>query len=195
MLKIKEAQTYSLSDQIKIRDEVILKAKHALISSNRAQERELMPGSRNGSLSSRQGSKDESPVRRMLNQSPSAKEITILLQDERIVSLEEIVRQNSLLPPIIGNNLLKERMQSNNPHGAHYAFSSVKKRTEYQSVGGVRRKGMHQNQVLLKKGLNLPQVKTAQSNQYLSPSKGGNFPPNHLMSRDYNSVVQKNHHN
>ena len=48
-----------------------------------------------------------------------------MLVDDRIVSLEDIVRQNSLLPPIIGNNVLKERMQSNNPHSAHYAFSSV----------------------------------------------------------------------
>ena len=35
MLKIKEAQTYSLSEQVKLRDEVIAKARHALIQSSR----------------------------------------------------------------------------------------------------------------------------------------------------------------
>ena len=95
-------------------------------------------GSRNGSMSSRQGTQEaESPLKRGLFQSPSQKEIQQMLVDDRIVSLEDIVRQNSLLPPIIGTPGLKERMQSsNNPHGAHYAFSSVQKRNNYQSVGG-----------------------------------------------------------
>ena len=78
MLKIKEAQTYSLSEQVKLRDEVIAKARNALIVSSRLQEREReKPGSRNGSISSRQGTQenDLSPMKRNLNASPSQKEI------------------------------------------------------------------------------------------------------------------------
>ena len=53
-----------------------------------------------------------------------------MLIDDRIVSLEDIVKQNSLLPPIIGTQGgVKGRIVGNNQ--SSYAFTSAQKRNNY----------------------------------------------------------------
>ena len=53
-LKIKEAQTFSLSEQLRIRDDIIARTRNALKDSLTNLPTQGSPGSRSGSMSSRQ---------------------------------------------------------------------------------------------------------------------------------------------
>jgi len=75
---------------------VIERARHML---DHSPEEVLTPLSRPGSISSRQ----ENYANRRLdaNQSPSFRDVSQVLTDDRILTLEQIIKQNSLLPPIL----------------------------------------------------------------------------------------------
>ena len=131
----------------------------------------------------------------------------MILNDHRIISLEEIIKQNSLLPPIVGVNK-NPRFISNMPGQRHNNFALPSKRKQVQSIAnnhynamiiqnnssvlnsGYNRRRMNQNAIILKRNFNLPAVGQAQQ----SPSKSDLIQskplPLVLQSYNPNQVVQ-----
>lgn len=107
-LKIKEAQTQSLSEQLKLRDEVIMRTKFMLKDQVSGH---LSPGSRGGSISSRQNGLENQPglpsgsgansrsqnvqtlgSHQRGQSSVSNRDIHNALTDDRIIPLDEIIK-------------------------------------------------------------------------------------------------------